>query len=333
MRIVTFCAHQPYLYLFAGMEGVQFDLIQLNEHRRFLQNWSEQVRPLPEGWELIDMARARERAEAGDYDLCMAHNINDYIDFLPFNLPLILVVHTSLTGRLKEEKSDIDSAVYKAYVHQLITKSAGEVVFTTALKRRDWGLEGEVIFPFVNVADYSGFTGEQASILRVANQLVERGDILMYDFHKFLTRKLPCTVVGHNPSLPDAHVAESWEELKGFYRGHRVYLHTAEPNLEDGFNLAMLEAMSTGMPVISTAHPTSPVIDSYNGFISDDLGELRARLELMLNEPELAQILGANARETVKRKFPISRFHEAWRQAFERAKKKAEGKPSQDVSG
>ena len=35
--------------------------------------------------------------------------------------------------------------------------------------------------------------------------------------------------------------------------------------------MSLLEAMATGMPVISTSNKTSPIINEVNGFISNDI--------------------------------------------------------------
>ena len=320
MKIVTFCAHQPYLYLFSGM-GLNMDVIQLRQQQRFLQNWSDKVRPLPSGWRLITWEKARENLGKGTYHLALAHNITDYIDFLPFRLPKIIVIHTTLSGRLKEEKTNINPARYKADFFRLIRKTKGIVVFVSQHKKEDWGLPGAVIPLVVDGNDYQGYSGTLPRILRVSNQLIERGEILDYPAHCRLTAGYELTLIGHNPKVPGARTASDWEELKGFYRNHRVYLHTAKVGQEDGYNTAMLEAMGTGMPVVCTEHPTSPVVDGYNGFVSSDLGYLREKIDLLLHDRELARELGANSRLTVLESFHIQRFQKQWRRVFEKAGK------------
>nr|WP_243435828.1 glycosyltransferase [Acanthopleuribacter pedis] len=176
----------------------------------------------------------------------------------------------------------------------------------------DWNLRGHLIKTYVDLDDYQDWRGENAAVLRVANHLVERGEILDYPAHQTLTEGFPATLIGHNPSLPEARTAASWDDLRQAYRDHRVYLHTAKVGLEDGFNFAMLEAMATGMPVVATAHPSSPIQDGVNGFISADLGLLRERIKLLLDNPELAREMGKMARRTVKTLFPKQRYIMAW---------------------
>ena len=317
MRIVTFCAHQPYLYLFAGMD-LEMDLIQIGEQKRFLQNWNEKVRPLPAKWRVISWDEAKKNLARKRYHFAVGHNINDYIDFLPFKVPSILVTHTSLSSRLTEEKINFDPASYKRDLHELIQRSRGTMVWVSEHKRQDWNLPGEVIPLVVNASDYLGFTGEKPAILRVSNQLMERGKILRYKEHEIITKGFHLTLVGHNPQIPESQIAGSWDELKAHYQSHRMYLHTAQPHLEDGYNTAMLEAMGTGMPIISTPHPTSPVIDGYNGFISDDLDYLREKVALLMEDRDLALQLGANSRKTALERFNIQQFQDQWQALFKK---------------
>ena len=315
-RIVTFNAHQPYLHLFHSLPVV-LDIIQLKNHHRFLQEWSESVRPLPEGWELIDEEEGGKRILAGRYDLALAHNISDYIDFNRYSVAKVLLVHVSLTGRMLEEQSDIRRGDYLSDVRKLLSATEGKVVYISDFKKRDWGIDGEVIPHGIDLADYSPYTGETPRILRVANNLVKRSPILDYEAHRNLTRDYPVTLIGDNPGIPESRRSKSWEDLKNLYASHRLYLHTAVSNCEDGFNLAMLEAMATGMPVVSTAHPTSPIQDGVNGFISDDLEYLREKIALLLSNRELAIQLGRKARETVARESSVTAFGERWNRIFQ----------------
>jgi len=314
-RIVTVNAHQPYLHLFARLP-VQMGIIQLPGPRHVLQQWSEAVRPLPRGWELLTPDQAAARIREGAYDLALAHNVSDYIDFNRFAIPKILVIHVSLTGRILEEKSGVDRKEYVADVARLVKMTGGRIVFISESKKRDWGLEGDVIPHGLDPEDYPPYTGEEPRILRVANHLRERDSLLDYRAHQALTRGFPLTLIGENPGIPGARRSRSWDDLKALYRSHRLYLHTAVEGCEDGYNLAMLEAMAAGMPVVTTAHPTSPIQDGVNGLVSSDLERLRVGIRELLDDLELAQRLGASARETVARDFSAETFAQRWTALF-----------------
>ncbi len=318
-RIVTFCSHQPYLHLF-HKAPFHLDVILLAQAQRFLQNWDPRVRPLPANFELLDLAEAQRRAAHGAYDVALAHNISDYLDLVKLGLPMILVMHTSLSSRILEERSTVDREAYRRNFAELVARTGGQMVFVTHSKRDDWELPGEVIVAGIDPDDYPPFEGSHARLLRVTNHLKQRGGILGYSQHRKLVEGFPLSVVGHNPGLPDAAPASSWAELKGYYQSHRALVHTVVPVMEDGFNLAVMEAMACGMPVVSTAHPTSPLTDGLNGFISADLDALRAGIQRLMADRALAIQLGAAARELVFEKFHFRRFVAHWRRLLAEAK-------------
>ena len=70
----------------------------------------------------------------------------------------------------------------------------------------------------------------------------------------------------------------------------------------------MLEAMSVGMPVVTSHNKTSPILDGENGFCSNDTDYLKSCIDLLMKDPVLAKRLGENARQTVVQKFPIKKF-------------------------
>ena len=314
-RIITVNAHQPYLHLFARLP-VRMDVIQLPGARHVLQRWSNAVRPLPPGWRLLTPEQADACLREGAYDLALAHNVSDYIDFNRYDLPKILVIHVSLTGRILDEKSTVDRETYVADVARLLEMTGGRLVFISEAKKRDWGLPGEVIPHGLDPADYPPYTGEEPRILRVANHLRERDALLDYRAHAEISRGFPLTLIGENPGIPGARMSRSWDDLKALYRSHRLYLYTAVEGREDGYNLAMLEAMAAGMPVVTTAHSSTPIRDRVNGLVSEDPERLRAGIRELLEDVEAARSLGAAARETVEREFSAEAFARRWTALF-----------------
>lgn len=311
LRIITFCSHQPFLHLFHKSD-FEMDIILLSEARRFLQNWDERVRPLPRNFELINWEEAQRRAKAGRYQVAMAHNISDYMDLMKLELPLVLVMHTGISSRFIEERVTIDKDGYRQQFSELVHRTGGKMVFVTETKRADWQLDGSVIVAGIDPDDYPNYSGEQPRLLRVTNHLKQRRGILGYSKHRSISRGVPVDVVGENPDLENARPANSWHALKSFYQTRRAFLHTAVPVMEDGFNLAVMEAMATGMPIVGTANPTSPIVDGESGFISDDVGRLRDDVARLMADPALAQRMGAAAREIVRQRFHYIRFVSEW---------------------
>jgi glycosyltransferase involved in cell wall biosynthesis len=133
---------------------------------------------------------------------------------------------------------------------------------------------------------------------------------------------LPIKLVGHNPGIAGAEAASSWDALREEYRSHRAYVHTAGRGLDDGYNLGLVEAMVTGMPVVSSALAESPIEHGKNGLIDDQPARLHAGLAALLADRARALELGKRARETALEKFSVAGFVDAWRRALELAIKR-----------
>jgi glycosyltransferase involved in cell wall biosynthesis len=144
----------------------------------------------------------------------------------------------------------------------------------------------------------------------------------MWGLHERAFRGLPVKLVGHNPGMAGVKAAEGWDDLKRQLRSHRFYIHTANPRYEEGFNMATVEAMAAGMPVIGNRHAGSPIRDGVSGFLSDDPDELRKYARMLLEDREMANAMGEEARKTAIERFSITQFSEGFWRSIETARKK-----------
>jgi glycosyltransferase involved in cell wall biosynthesis len=188
----------------------------------------------------------------------------------------------------------------------------------TASKGESWGVEGEPLHCFADAADYLEPTYEIEAGLRVANDVTSKRVFLAWNFHQAAFAGLPVTLVGHNPDL-GAEAATDWNELKQRFATHRFFIHTADPRYEDGFNMAMVEAMAAGLPVISNAHPTSPLTHGIDGFLAETPAEARQFAGTLLDDIALARRMGAAARQTAHAQFGVGAFRIGAQRAIERA--------------
>jgi glycosyltransferase involved in cell wall biosynthesis len=78
--------------------------------------------------------------------------------------------------------------------------------------------------------------------------------------------------------------------------------------------LAVVEAMSIGMPVVALATTALPDViqDGVNGFVSTDPDVLIDRMKALIADPDLARALGQRARETARARFGLDRFQAEW---------------------
>jgi glycosyltransferase involved in cell wall biosynthesis len=82
------------------------------------------------------------------------------------------------------------------------------------------------------------------------------------------------------------------------------------PSLNENLPLALLQAMAMGLPCIAADVGGIPeVLDADCGILvaPGDAGSLRAAMERMIDEPELAARRGAAARRRVAERFSLSR--------------------------
>jgi glycosyltransferase involved in cell wall biosynthesis len=236
-----------------------------------------------------------------------------------YDVPAVIVFHNRLTNELELAGTPEDHARLRTQLRGLMDRCPGvESVFISRSKQEDWGLPGDVIPPGIDLGDYGGYHGSDGRVLRVGNFIKRRDRMFGYQIQQQVLRGLPSTLLGLNEGERDARFTASWDDLKECFRAYRLILHTTREAYEDGYNLALLEAMASGMPVVALANATSPVTDGVNGFVSDQPQVLRRRVIELLGNPALARRLGEEARRSVGALFPLAAFVERWNAVLER---------------
>lgn len=147
---------------------------------------------------------------------------------------------------------------------------------------------------------------------------------LMEAFKKLPNQeKLRLLIVGDG----DKELISELKEIKnchvtGFVDNVNEYLHSMDifvmPSLTETTSLATLEAMSTGLPVIATkvGFMKNYIVKDYNGefFPKENPNYLTVKLQKLLDNPELMEKLGTNARKTMAYSF-------SWERSINRIKR------------
>jgi UDP-glucose:(heptosyl)LPS alpha-1,3-glucosyltransferase len=172
---------------------------------------------------------------------------------------------------------------------------ANKVLFRDAV-REYLGLDRSVTV-FLTVANHFALKGVPQAI-RAVTELFKEGKpvhlVVLGGRHRFsgwfarhrFRNSLPVTFMG-------------WvDDPTPFYAAADVYLH---PTFYDGCSLAVLEAMATGIPVITTRYNGAGEImeDGQEGFVlpePSDIRALREKIEILLS-PALRTEMGLAARE------------------------------------
>lgn len=107
-------------------------------------------------------------------------------------------------------------------------------------------------------------------------------------------------------------------DARKFYAIADVYV---QPSFYEGFGLALIEAMASGLPcVVSKIGGMSEIIKEYENALSfkcGDVEQLRERILTLINTPELAAKLSENAKLSVKKfdlRAILNRYYELYRE-------------------
>jgi hypothetical protein len=305
-KILSFNTHTGYHYLLSKT-GMEFDICG---------KWDTDERPIPENFTIVSLDQAVENLKEGKYSVILIHARKDLFTVLKHidrstQAKVIYVFHgryqvTGTGGKIHK----IAKFGYKQILKIIKNIYNVKFVFITPCAKVSWGIDGFVITPGIDINDFRESNYSVNKLLVVGNNLHRHH--FRFNLLKEIIRKLPISVVGYNPLIDISKKARNFSELIEFYSIHRAYLYlSGEP--EDGFNLSLLEAMASGLPVITMFHPTSPIIHGYNGLVAFNEKEYLDYCRLLLNDIELTKQLGKNAKDTVKIQFSIDEFVRKWK--------------------
>ena len=161
------------------------------------------------------------------------------------------------------------------------------------------------------------YSGQLERGIIVANGIQKRPRIAGYDLFLKARQVIPLDAVGMQTEefgglgdIPYRHL----------HRRIAAYRFLFSPMRYTSLPLAVIEAMTIGMPVVALATTELPAVieNGRNGYISCDLDELIYHMRSLLADPEHARSLGLNARATAHDRFGLDRFIRNWNAAFTR---------------
>lgn len=159
------------------------------------------------------------------------------------------------------------------------------------------------------------YTGRHQQGVVVVNELQRRGRMAGFDLYEQFRQRLPLTVVGMKSA-----------EIGGLGEIHYSRLHQTvadyrflfSPMRYSSLPLAVIEAMTIGMPIVALATTELPRViqNGVHGFVSTDPDELMDAMQLLLDNPTEARRMGDNARDLALRDFGLARFVADWNAVF-----------------
>lgn len=318
VKLLVLNCHEAWVHQL-GILDAELDIV-VGLPGRYTTDWDRRMRPLPANARLTTLGAAADPRHR--YDCVINHNITDLLDTKGIAAPKLLVLHETLEGRMAQQGATFDPREMRATLNAYLASVGGHAVAVSRMKARSWGVTHAVVTNAADPDAYRDHTGSIAAGLRVANHVTSKRVFLAWDFHRAAFDGLPVKLVGHNPDMPEVDAAVSWDHLKHDFASHRFYIHTADPRYEDGFNMALLEAMAAGMPVLTNRHPSTIVENGRSGFVCDTPEQMRARALELLADADLAHRMGKCAHDRVARDHSVQRFKVEFTRALGEARKK-----------
>lgn len=302
LKILTFPTHEGYQSLL-DQTGHEFYMITGPN----LKGWDYHTRPLPpnhflmkdsyqEGklFEPIDLVLCQAR----DFQYDLARTVADQHE-----IPMVQLEHTQ--------------PPFNANVKQLNhvkARRSKHHVYITEFSRNAWGDDNGIVIPHGIPTDkFAGWSGTDLNGLSVVNHFPQRDVFCGWKIWQQIVCQVPVKLIGENPGFTQS--APSLEALISEMGKARFFLNTSQWS---PVPLSMLEAMACGCPVVTTAKQEIPKIitNGVNGFVSNDIDELIAGCQLLLNNPDTAKQMGQAARQTILEKFSIQQFVNNWNNLF-----------------
>lgn len=174
--------------------------------------------------------------------------------------------------------------------------------------------------------DFHNWTGERQQVITIGQSIKKRSQHLGYSIMEKVFAGFQTKVFGtDNEDLGQLYGgAPSYEELKAVLRENRVFFYFG--TIPAPYTLSLIEAMMTGIPVVAVGRGLrhmSPydwenyevpdiITTGVNGFVSDNVDELRAFVKALLEDGELARRIGESGRRTAIELFGKRQRMQEW---------------------
>lgn len=307
-NILTFPTHEPYQSNWAEMPHT-FYLWQGQN----IRTWNFNCRTLPDNHIILDGSDYQIKPNI-KFDLVLSQNKFGQFGVAKyyaerFNLPLISLEHTL----------PVPFWGHKRW--EYINNMRGDInIFITEYSMGKWGYslddgDTRIIRHGIDTNKFvpkSGFKNKK--VLSVANDFVNRDWALGWKLHQRVTQGMPTHLVGDTKGV--SKPTKNIDELVGFYQRCGVFFNSS---LLSPIPTVVLEAMSCGAPVVSTATCEIPKIieDGVNGFCSNDEEYLKEKIWWCLNNPQEAEKIGLEGRKTIETMFSMDKHVNSWMNLFD----------------
>jgi len=159
------------------------------------------------------------------------------------------------------------------------------------------------------------YTGELERGITVINGMQKRPRITGYDLFLQAQATVPLDAVGMQTEVLGGLGDVPYRDL---HKRLATYRFLFSPIRYTSLPLAVIEAMTIGMPVVALATTELPTVIEHgkSGYISCDPDALIEHMRYLLAHPQEARIMGAYAQCVARERFGLERFKRDWNAAF-----------------
>ncbi len=169
--LLVFNCHEAWVHQLGAL-GCALDII-VGLKGRYTQAWDERMRPVPVNSRFISLPEALTCPRR--YYCIVTHNVTDLLDIKSRPEPRLIVLHSTLEGRVAEERSGVPLHKMRETLFRYLELVGGHAAAGTTLKARSWGVpDGDVVLAGVDPSDYPPYSGEHACGLCVCNFIESR---------------------------------------------------------------------------------------------------------------------------------------------------------------
>lgn len=322
LNIITFPTHERYQ---SNMADVNANFWMVNHAK--MKKWNNTYAEMPKNHFMLNETEdfllfpndlifdgVLSQSKYAQYDV--AKKISSCL-----HIPLICLEHTCRINAEEETISfgDINKKRFSdmsIWCDKNKNKIGNSNIFISEYSVKSWKFEKEHIIIHHGI-DTNLFSNKNIKrkneILSIVNDWKNRDAECGYYLWQEITKGLNTKVLGSNPGLSEP--AKNVYELVDAYNKSRIFLNTA---IFSPIPTVLLEAMACGCCVISTnCGMVGEIIQNgINGFISNDINEIKKYINICSNDEQLCKKIGYNARKTILEKFNLSKFVQNWNDAL-----------------
>ncbi|WP_155816358.1 glycosyltransferase [Bacillus methanolicus] len=179
--------------------------------------------------------------------------------------------------------------------------------------------------------EYDGWVGNNRQIMALNQSMKQRWLECNYPIFHHACKGYPVKLFGpDNEGLPENSGILTYEQIKQEMRENRAFFYTG--TRVTSYTLGFIEAFMTGIPIVSVGetqgnHPSFEqrtfeiheiIENGKEGFVSDNVLELRIYLNELLNDHEFAKGISENARKKAIRLFGKENIKEQWKRYLDK---------------